>query len=114
MDERTLVRGFGLLSLGAGIALLAAPGLGARLFGMGERQQIARYLGLRDLVVGAGLVSGRAPRRWVQARMVADAADAVMLATGLASGAFDRRALPGIGVAVGFSGLSFWLAQRLR
>ena len=115
MDERTMARGLGLLSLGAGVGFLAAPRQSARLVGLDGYPQIARFLGLRDLVVGVGLASGRAPRAWVQARMVADTADAVMLATGLVTGAFDRRkAALGIGVAAGFSGFSCWLAGRLR
>src|SRR5436190_2202008 len=103
MDDHKLARQIGLLSLGVGLGMLAASGRTARLLGMGEHREIVRYLGARDLVIGAGLVSGRAPRRWVQARMVADMTDTVMLATGLVTGAFDRRkAVLGIGVAVGF------------
>jgi hypothetical protein len=115
MDDHKLARQIGLLSLGVGLGMLAAPGQTARLLGMGEHRQIVRYLGVRDFVIGAGLVSKRAPRRWVQARMVADIGDAAMLATGMVTGAFDpRKAVLGIGVATGFSGLGYWLAGRLR
>ena len=115
MDDYRLARQIGLLSLGVGLGMLAAPGQTARLLGMGEHRQIVRYLGARDLVIGAGLVSKRAPRRWVQARMVADMGDTVLLTTGLVTGAFDRtKAVLGIGVAVAFSGLGYWLAERLR
>jgi hypothetical protein len=115
MDDHRLARQIGLLSLGAGLGMLAAPVRVARLLGMGEHRQIVRYLGVRDLVIGAGLTSGHAPRWWVQARLIADVTDAAMLVTGLVTGAFDRRkAALGIGVAAGFSGLGYWLAGRLR
>ena len=37
MDEDKLARGVGLVSLGVGLALLAAPARTAKSFGMGER-----------------------------------------------------------------------------
>jgi hypothetical protein len=115
MDERTIARGVGGLSLGLGLAMTVAPARAAELTGMTGARPLVRFLGARDLVIGAGLVSGRAPRSWAQARAVADTADAAMLATGLVSGTFDRpRAALGIGVAATFGALGFWLAGRLR
>lgn len=115
MDERLIARGVGVVSFGLGAFLASAPGPASELFGMAGYRQIVRLLGLRDLVIGAGLASGCAPRRWAIARAVADAADTVLLAGGAMSGAFARRAtVPGIGVALGSGGLGFWLARRLR
>lgn len=115
MDEYTIAKGVGLGSLAFGVGMLAAPARAARLFGMGDRRSIVLYLAVRDLIIGLGLVSGRAPRAWVRARAVADTSDTAMLAVGLVSGAFDRRrAALGVALATGFSALGFWLVGRLR
>ena len=115
MDERTIARGVGVVSIGLGLFMTVAPGAASDLFGMTGYSRIVRLLGLRDLVIGAGLLSGLAPRRWVLARAVSDTGDAAMLAGGAATGAFTRLlAVPGIGVALGFARLGFWLARRLR
>lgn len=114
MDERTIARGVGVVSLGLGAFMAAAPGLASDLFGMAGYRRVVRLLGLRDLVIGAGQVSGRAPRRWALARAVADSSDTVLLISGAATGAFERRmAALGIGAALGSGGLSFWLSRRL-
>ena len=114
-DEQAIARGVGVVSIGLGIFLAAVPDRASLLLGMDGYRQIVLALGLRDLVIGAGLVSGRVPRLWVIARAVSDAADAVMLVGGATTGAFSRRmAVPGIGVALSSSGLGFWLSRRLR
>lgn len=114
MDGRIVARGVGVVSIGLGAMLTAAPRQASRLFGIRGYRHIVRLLGVRDLIIGVGLASGRSPRRWTHARAVADAADATLLTTGLAAGVFERRtALPGIGVALGFGALGFWLARRL-
>lgn len=116
VDERKLARGIGWLSIGVGLTLVAAPKLTVRAFGMGERPNLGRFLGVRDLAIGAGLLSrseNLAP--WLRARAVSDAADAALLVGGAASGAFPRgRAMFGFVVASAFSVLGFILAQQLE
>jgi hypothetical protein len=116
VDERKLARGIGWLSVGVGLTLVAAPKLTVRAFGMGKRPNLGRFLGVRDLVVGAGLLSqseNLAP--WLRARAVCDAADATLFLAGAASGAFPRgRAMFGFAVASAFSVFSFALAWRLQ
>ncbi len=114
MENRTIARGVGVLSLGLGALMTAAPGLATRLFGMGGYRRVVLLLGARDLIIGAGLVSDRTPRAWILARAVADGGDAAMLVGGLYTGAFARgKAVLGVAVASGSSLLSFWLARRL-
>ncbi|HEY8602000.1 MAG TPA: hypothetical protein VIL85_26475 [Thermomicrobiales bacterium] len=113
MDMQSIARGTGVASLGLGALMTAAPGRMSRLFGMGAYRRVVLFLGVRDLIIGTGLISGRSPRLWLRARAVADAGDAVLLAGGLYRGVFARgKAVLGIGVAIGSSTLSFWLAQR--
>lgn len=114
MNEHKLTRDIGLVSLGVGLALLAAPTRTVQLFGMGERPNLGRFLGVRDLILAAGLLRGENPALWLRARAVSDVADAALLAGGAASGAFPRgRATFGFVVAVGFSAFGFILARRL-
>ena len=114
MDEYKLARGFGLVSLGVGLALLAAPARTIESFGMGERKKLGRFLGVRDLILAAGLLRSENPAPWLRARAISDAADAALLAGGAVFGAFPRdRSMLGVVVAAGFSTLGFILARRL-
>ena len=114
MDEYKLTRAVGLVSLGVGLALLAAPARTIESFGMGEHKELGRFLGVRDLILAAGLLWSENPAHWLRARAVSDAADAALLAGGAAFGAFPRgRSMLGFAIAVGFSALSFILARRL-
>ena len=114
MNEHRLARGVGFVSLGVGLALLVAPARTVEAFGMGEHKRLGRLLGVRDLILAAGLLHGGNPAPWLRARALSDAADAALLAGGAASGAFPRgRAAFGVAVAAIFSVFSFVLARRL-
>ncbi len=114
MDEYKLTRGVGLVSLGVGLALLAAPARTVKSFGMGERPTLGRFLGVRDLILAAGLLRSENPAPWLRARAVSDATDAALLAGGAAFGTFPRgRATFGFAVAASFSAFGFALARRL-
>lgn len=115
MDERKLARVFGWVSLGLGLTLLTAPAQTVRLIGMGERPGLGYLLGARDLVLAAGLLRSESPARWLRARAISDAGDAMLLTGGAASGAFPRRraALGGV-VAASFAASGFTLARRLK
>jgi hypothetical protein len=54
MDEHGLARTLGWVSVGAGLALVAAPGPLMKAFGLGDRPNLGRFLGVRDLVLGTG------------------------------------------------------------
>ena len=114
MDEHGLARIVGWVSIGVGLSAIAAPITLMRAFGMGDRPKLAYFLGVRDLVLGAGILRGQNAGAWVQARGIADALDGVLIIGGAATGAFRRDRAPiGLAAATGFSALSFWLAQRL-
>jgi hypothetical protein len=103
------------VSLGVGLALIVAPARTAKSFGMGERPILGRFLGVRDLVLAAGLLRSENPAPWLRARAISDATDAALLAGGAASGAFPlSRATFGFAVAASFSAFGFALAQRLE
>ena len=115
MNEHKLAHGIGWVSIGVGTALVVAPTRMTKGFGMGERPNLGRFLGIRDLVLGAGLLRSENRAPWLHARAISDAGDAALLIGGAASGAFPRgQAMVGLTVATTFSVLSFVLARRLK
>ena len=115
MDEHGLARTLGWVSVGAGLALVAAPGPLMKALGLGDRPNLGRFLGVRDLVLGTGLLRGQNTAAWCRARGVADALDVALIIVGAATGAFRRNRAPlGLASGAGFSALSFWLARRLE
>jgi hypothetical protein len=115
MDEHGLARALGWVSIGAGLALVAAPRPLMKTFGLGDRPNLGRFLGVRDLVLGTGLLRSQNTAAWCRARGVADALDVALIFGGAAAGAFRRDRAPiGVASGAGFSALSFWLARQLE
>jgi hypothetical protein len=116
MDEQRLVQTLGWVSMGAGLALVAAPTPLMKVLGLGDRPNLGRFLGVRDLLLGTGLFLGGQKRAaWCRARGIADALDVVLIIGGAVTGAFRRdRALIGVASGAGFGALSFLLARRLE
>ncbi len=115
MDEHGLARALGWVSIGAGLALVAVPGPLMKALGLGDRPNLGRFLGVRDLVLGTGLLRGQNTAAWCRARGIADALDVALIIGGAATGAFRRNRAPlGLAAGAGFSALSFWLARRLE
>ncbi len=114
MDEHALARALGWVSIGVGLALVAAPGPLMKAIGLGDRPSLGRFLGVRDLVLGTGLLRGQNTAGWCRARGIADALDVALIIGGAAAGVFRRDRAPiGVATGAGFSALSFWLARRL-
>jgi hypothetical protein len=115
MDEHALARALGWVSIGVGLALVAAPGPLMKAIGLGDRPSLGRFLGVRDLVLGTGLLRGQNTAGWCRARGIADALDVALIIGGAAAGVFRRDRAPiGVATGAGFSALSFWLARRLE
>jgi hypothetical protein len=115
MDERRLARMVGWVSLGLGTALVASPARTVKQLGMGESPTLGRLLGVRDLVLGAGLLRGESEATWLRARGIADALDVVLILGGACVGAFPRSRAPvGLATATSFAVLCFVLARRLE
>ncbi len=82
---------------------------------MGERPYLGRFLGIRDLILGVGLLQSENLSPWLRARAISDAADAALLIGGAASRTFPRgQAMVGLAVATTFSILSLALAWRIE
>jgi len=86
MDDRDLLRRLSFMRLAIGISLFAAPRLAVKVW-TGESNDspalvlAARGLGAREVALAAGTLAamenGGAARRWVEAAVIADAADAL-------------------------------------
>jgi hypothetical protein len=114
MDDHGLARALGWVSIGVGLAAVTAPGPLMKAIGLGERPSLGRFIGVRDLVLGTGLLRSQNTAAWCRARGIADALDVALIVGGAAAGAFRRDRAPiGVATGAGFSALSFWLARRL-
>ena len=115
MDEHGLARGLGWVSLGVGLAAIAAPVPLMKALGLSDHPNLGRFLGVRDIVLGAGILRGQNTASWVQARGIADALDVALIIGGTVTGGFRRDRAPiSLASGAGFSVLSFWLARRLN
>ena len=59
MDEHGLARALGWLSVGIGVVVVAVPGPVMKAIGLGDRPTLGRLLGVRDLVLGTGVLLGQ-------------------------------------------------------
>jgi len=115
MDEQRLAQTLGWVSIGGGLAVEAAPRPLMKALGLGDRPKLARLLGVRELVIGTGLLRGHNTAAWCRARGIADALDVALIIVGAVSGVVRRDRAPiGVASGAGFSALSFWLARRLQ
>jgi len=78
---------------------------------MGDRPSLGYLLGVRDLVLGAGLLRSEGLVFWIRVPPVSDAVDAVLLAGGAASSAFPRKCVT-LGSVVAASFAAFGFARR--
>ncbi len=110
-----LARTLGWVSIGVGLAVVAAPRPLMNALGLGDRPSLGCLLGVRDLVLGTGVLRSQITAAWCRARGLADALDVALIIIGAATGAFRRDRAPiGVASGAGFSALSFCVARRLE
>ena len=101
-------RGLGWMSLGLGVAQLAAPDTVRRISGVDDSatsRAVVPLVGARELVHAAGLLTSRRKSVWAWTRVVGDAMDLASLGIAIAHrGGGRRRRLVGVtGVIVGIT-----------
>lgn len=115
LNARKLAHLVGWASLLTGLLLFLAPEYSARLFGMADQVGMMRYLGARDLFIGAAILLGRRLALWMMARAIADSADVAIVIGVLVTGTpHIERAIFGLLFAGSFCCLDIYLSQRLR
>lgn len=95
-----LARALGFVSLGLGITHLVAPRALGRLTGVGERPELMRGMGARELASGVGILANERPASWVWARVVGDVMDLALLSRALGRPDGDRKRVIGTAAAV--------------
>jgi hypothetical protein len=117
---RRLAFGLGVGAVVFGIAPALLPSQFARRFGItaADDPTVAtaiRSVGVRDVVIGAGLARAALRgepglvRQWLLARLAADLGDALAVGVAVAAGVRDRRVLALGGHALGAAGFGAWL-----
>src|SRR4051812_3829424 len=110
-------RALGWVSLGLGVAQLAAPGAVRRISGVDDSatsRAVVPLVGARELVHAAGLLTSRRKGRWAWTRVVGDAMDLTSLGMAIAHrGGKRRRRLLGVtGAVVGITALDLVTAVQ--
>lgn len=110
-------RGLGWMSLGLGVAQLAAPDTVRRLSGVDDSatsRAVVPLVGARELVHAAGLLTSRRKGIWAWTRVVGDAMDLTSLAMAIAHrGGSRRRRLVGVtGAVIGITVLDLLTAVQ--
>lgn len=102
--------GYACLAFGAALTFL--PRWVDRVVGMGGRATLLRAIGIRDLIIGRGLLSDR-PEIWLLPRAVSDGMDTAMMLHGIRSRKFDLlRGTLGTAIAVAFLSAEVVLINR--
>jgi hypothetical protein len=98
----------GITSIVSGAALAFAPKTTAKLYGLPDNERFSMVLGMRDVVIGAGLVHGGAERGFWLARAVSDGVDTALIARR----ALERREWFGIvRIAMGLGAVAVGLRR---
>lgn len=92
----------GWLSIGLGVAYLAAPEKMAKLAGVqASHDGVIRAIGLREVATGIGLVAQRQPTFFLRSRIGGHAMDLALIAVSMRSDDADRRRLTAAAAMVG-------------
>ncbi|HZN98534.1 MAG TPA: SRPBCC family protein [Gemmatimonadales bacterium] len=96
-------KGLGWLSIGLGLAQIAAPRAVARLIGVNDDDETRNTmfaLGLREITSGVGILSRPRPVGWVWTRVGGDLMDLALLGKAMSSGDNDRNRVAAVTAAV--------------
>lgn len=110
-----MAQALGYLSIGAGVAKIAAPGSISKLIGLKEdHSTMMRVLGVREIVMGMGILARPKPAGWLWSRAVGDAVDALLLGAAVVTdGVKTSRIIPAVAVVAGATALDVLCARQL-
>jgi len=116
-EVRRRGRGLGWMSLGLGVAQLAAPDTVRRISGVDDSatsRTLLQFVGARELVHAAGLLTSRRKGAWAWTRVAGDAMDLTSLGMAIAhrDGSRRRRLVAVTGAIVGITVLDLLTALR--
>jgi uncharacterized membrane protein len=93
-------RSLGWFSVGLGVTQLLAPKALGRMIGVGDQSTALRLCGVREIISGVGLLSGRAPATFAASRVVGDVMDLALLGAALRSPQADPKRIAAAATAV--------------
>jgi uncharacterized membrane protein len=99
-QQPSLDRSLGWFSVGLGVAELLAPQALGRMIGVGNQSTVLRMCGVREIVSGVGLLSGRAPATFAMSRVVGDVMDLALLGASLRSPQSNPTRVAAVATAV--------------
>jgi uncharacterized membrane protein len=113
-----MARGLGWLSLGLGLAAVAAPRQLARVIGVGDHdgsRAVLRAVGLREIATGVGILAQPDSAQWLSARIGGDVMDLALLGSALASDHANRpRVAATTAAVVGIMALDLRCREQFR
>jgi len=113
VQAQRLARALGWLSIGLGIAEVAAPGRVARIAGINDNRGLVRALGVREIAHGVGILSRRKPVGWLWSRVFGDVMDLAVLGRAAASPQANRGRLAATAAAItGVTVIDFKASQQ--
>jgi len=116
-NER-LANALGWLSIGLGLAEVAAPGAVAKLIGVNDEDRtrnVLRGYGLREIAAGIGILSHPQPAGWLWGRVAGDILDLSSLGSALGSSSSNRARVGAATAAViGVTALDIRCALQLQ
>ena len=111
-----LGKALGWASFALGAPLVAVPGRVARAIGLDDTagtRAVARGVGVRELVAGAGILAQDKPVPGLWSRVAGDGMDLALLANGLRSRSDNRKVLGALAAVAGIAALDVLAAARL-
>ena len=118
VSAEQLARGLGWFGIGLGIAQLVAPRRLAQLVGASDGEEtcaVMRTVGLREIVTGIGILSGRSPAGWLLARAGGDIMDLALLGSAAKSDHSNHPRVTATAAAVvGVMALDLYCGEQLR
>jgi len=99
-DTQPLATGLGWFSIGLGLAEVLAPGPLGKLIGVPNNRTLMRFMGLREIAAGIGILSQERPAYWVWARVGGDVIDLALLGAALTTEGSQPGRVAGAAAAV--------------
>lgn len=113
----TLANALGWLSLGLGIAGVAAPREVARCIGLSDDErtrELLRMIGIREIISGVGILSQPRPGGWLWSRVAGDLMDLALLGNALQRpDARQERVAATTAVVAGITALDLMASQKV-
>ncbi len=100
-EDRQRIQALGWLSIGLGLAALAAPRSLSEWIGIrNDHRSLVRIIGVREVASGIGLLSGATPTPWILSRVAGDLLDLALLGSAFSADNADRKRLAAASAAV--------------